>query len=256
MIVGLIALYIYLFGGGGVETLFDGLGKKDVEHAVESAETRSRILALSEQLGKDLAENRKEWDEQCDQLLKTQHDFESLPVDGVPGYWIGAPGKWKVREQDGNKVLAKIFRPKGLLRNATYIGPSSMSNFTIEADVQGGNTKRRFTDVGLIANGYTFDMMGNHQRLQIRTWPSENRIATNQDFPWEMGVWYRMKLRVDVTEEKAIVRGKAWPRGEEEPSDWSITVEDPYPIQSGSAGLVSYSPADAFFDNIKVTVND
>jgi hypothetical protein len=37
---------------------------------------------------------------------------------------------------------------------------------------------------------------------------------------------------------------------------WTITVEDPYPIQSGSPGIVGYSPADILYDNIKVTVND
>lgn len=183
-------------------------------------------------------------------------DFESIAVDGVPGHWIGAPGKWKVAEKDGSKVLVKTFRPTGLLRNETYFGPSSMSNFTIEADVQGGKTGRRLTDVGLIANGYTLDLRGNAQRLQIRDWESENRIKIEHDFPWEMGVWYHIKLRVDVTKTKALVRGKVWPRGEQEPAAWNISVEDPHPIESGSAGLVSYSPADAFFDNLKVTVND
>ena len=28
-------------------------------------------------------------------------------------------------------------------------------------------------DLGLINGGYTLDLMGNHQRLQLRTWASE-----------------------------------------------------------------------------------
>jgi hypothetical protein len=71
-----------------------------------------------------------------------------------------------------------------------------------------------------------------------------------------MGKWYHVKLRVDVDGERALVRGKVWPRGVKEPAAWTITVEDPYPIESGSPGLVAYSPADALFDNIKVTVNE
>ena len=81
-------------------------------------------------------------------------------------------------------------------------------------------------------------------------------MAQEVDYSWEMGKWYRMKLRVDVDEKRALVRGKVWPRGKEEPSAWTLTVEDPYPIRSGSPGLVGYSPADVLYDNIKVTVND
>jgi hypothetical protein len=161
-----------------------------------------------------------------------------------------------VQEHDGNKVLVKLFRPKGLLRNALYMGPSTMRNYTIEADVMGGKHGRRLTDSGLIANGYTFDLMGNHQKVQIRTWPSENRLATDAPYEWEVGKWYHLKLRVDVDDKQASVRGKVWPTGEKEPAAWTITVEDPYPIQSGSPGLVGYSPADVLYDNIKVTVND
>ena len=40
-----------------------------------------------------------------------------------------------------------------------------------------------------------------------------------------------------------------------EPSDWTITVEDPLPIAGGSPGLIGYSPADIYYDNVKVTVN-
>jgi hypothetical protein len=183
-------------------------------------------------------------------------DFESHEAGQVPAHWVGAVRKWAVREHEGGKVLVKLFRPKGLLRNALYMGPSTMSNYTIEADVLGARQGRRRTDMGLIASGYTLDLMGNHQRIQLRTWPSEERIATEVPFPWEMGRWYRMQLRVDVDAKQALVRGKVWPRGEQEPASWNITLQDPYPIRSGSPGLVGYSPADAFYDNIKVTVND
>ena len=65
-----------------------------------------------------------------------------------------------------------------------------------------------------------------------------------------------MKLRVDVHEDKAVVRGKVWPKDGKAPEDWTITVEDPLPIASGSPGLVSYSPAVAYFDNVRVTRNE
>ena len=64
-----------------------------------------------------------------------------------------------------------------------------------------------------------------------------------------------MKMKVEVNEEKAVILGKVWKRGESEPADWSIRVEDTMPIPAGSPGLVGYSPADVYYDNIKVTVD-
>jgi hypothetical protein len=64
-----------------------------------------------------------------------------------------------------------------------------------------------------------------------------------------------MKLRVENGADKAVIRGKVWPRSQPEPADWTIVVEDPLPIASGSPGLVAYTPVDVHFDNLKVTVN-
>ena len=69
-----------------------------------------------------------------------------------------------------------------------------------------------------------------------------------------------MKLRVDVEGEgddaKAVIRGKAWKKGEPEPADWSITVEDPLPVTQGSPGLYTFAPVESYFDNVKVMVNE
>jgi hypothetical protein len=62
-------------------------------------------------------------------------------------------------------------------------------------------------------------------------------------------------MRVDQEPDKAVIRGKVWKRGEPEPDAWTITVEDPYPIRQGSPGLIGYSPAPMYFDNLSVTAN-
>ncbi len=182
--------------------------------------------------------------------------FDDYAEGSVPPTWIGAGGKYKVEEKNGNMLLTKTFRPRGLLRNALYMGPSSMTNYTIQADLMGGQKKRRKADIGLINGGYTMDLQGNRQKLQVRTWPAEERIAQDVKFEWDPNTWYRMKLRVDVTEEKAVIRGKVWPSAEREPRDWTIVVEDQHPIQGGSPGLIGYSPVDIYYDNLRVTVND
>ena len=160
-----------------------------------------------------------------------------------------------VKDLDGNKVMSKIFRPRGLLRTWLHMGRSDLSNYTIEADLMGANQKRRKADIGLINSGYTMDLLGNLQRIQIRSWASEERMAKEVDFPWEMNVWYRARFRVDTDADKALVRAKVWKKGDPEPADWTLTVEDPHPIESGSPGLIGYSPADIYYDNLKVTEN-
>ncbi len=61
--------------------------------------------------------------------------------------------------------------------------------------------------------------MGNHQRLEIRSWASALRMAERVDFEWQPGVWYRMKLRVDADEDGALIRGKVWPKSQPEPEE-------------------------------------
>ena len=186
--------------------------------------------------------------------LPWSEDFESFSEGEIPATWIGAKVKYKVVEKDGGKVLAKLPRSRGLLRNPTFMG-GDFSGYTIEADVMGGQMKRRKTDVGLINSGYTLDLLGNHQRLEVRAWTAERRMAQAVDFPWEMGVWYRMKFEVRTERGQGVVRGKVWKRGENEPEAWTLSVQDPFPVESGSPGLTGYSPAEVYYDNIKVTVN-
>ncbi len=187
--------------------------------------------------------------------LPWSFDFSDIADGQVPPQWVGARGKYTVREVDGEKMLVKLKRDSGLLRNAFYLGHDDLSNYTIEADLKGALIKRRRADLGLINSGYTLDLLGNGQKLQVRSWPSENRMMQEIDFAWDPDVWYRMVFRVETTKDKATIKGKVWKKGEPEPADWTMVVEDPYPIMQGSPGVSGYSPVDIYYDNIKVTGN-
>ena len=184
--------------------------------------------------------------------LPWSEDFESIEVGKNPSHWIGATVKFVVQEIDGNKVLVKPPAARGLDRSNVYLGPPTLSNYTIQVDLLGTKNKRRRPDMGLIANRYTLDMMGNHQRLQIRSWASDLRMAKTIDFQWDADVWYTMKMKVDTVNDKAIIKGKVWRTGEDEPQAWTITAEDPLPNRIGSPGLYGYSPATIYYDNLKV----
>lgn len=184
--------------------------------------------------------------------LPWTEDFETIELEKIPTHWIGATGKFFVREKDGNKVLVKTPVQRGLNRSNVYLGPSTMKDYQIQVDLMGTKVKRRLPDMGLIANRYTLDMMGRHQRLQIRSWASDLRMAKTIDFPWETDVWYTMKMMVEVMDDKAVIRGKVWRTGEPEPAEWTITAEDPLPNREGSPGIYGYSATEIYYDNLKV----
>ncbi len=188
--------------------------------------------------------------------LPWEEDFEAIELEKIPSHWIGATGKFFVRESPtssaGNKVLVKTPVQRGLNRSNVYIGLPTMKAYTIQIELMGTKTKRRLPDMGLIANRYTLDMQGRHQRLQIRSWASDLRMAKTIDFPWETGVWYTMKMQVEVGDDTAIIRGKVWRTGEPEPEDWTLTAEDPRPNREGSPGIYGYSPTEIYYDNLKV----
>ena len=43
---------------------------------------------------------------------------------------------------------------------------------------------------------------------------------------------------------------------ENEPADWTLSVEDPHPIDSGCPGLLAFSPVPVYYDNVKIYENE
>ena len=184
--------------------------------------------------------------------LPWSENFES----GKPPFWIGGGPRLAAADVGGQQALQKSPSPSGLHRHAVYFGPANMSGYTVQADVMASAWRRRRPDLGIINSGYTLDLRGNAQRLQAQSWAAELRVDERVDFAWEPAVWYTLKLRVDIDDKRALVRGKAWPRTEAEPTDWTITMEDPYPVRMGAPGFVGYSPIDIYIDNVRVMENE
>lgn len=206
-------------------------------------------------------------------------DFEALPEGAVPGGWVNVTGKFLVASDPTNpqnKVLKKLANnPNPLLARAiAFITGPQVRDYTIEADLMATERRRNLPDMGVINSRYSLTLDGNKQRLLLRTWEARRpedappdaipgRINQKVDFVWKPNVWYRFKLRVEVVNGKGILRGKVWPRDESEPTEWTITAEDPIPNTEGAAGLYAYatgitasSPgAEAFFDNVRIYPN-
>ena len=188
--------------------------------------------------------------------------FDAIAAGQRPAYFLSGAVRFEVVETPEGKVLRKGPAPEGVHRHRTFLGLPDWSDYTIEADLMAEQVGRKLGDVGLIDSGYTVDLMGSHQQIQVRSWDSELRASKQVPFSWQPGTWYTMKVTVRGEGGKAhpgparaIVRAKVWPRGQPEPAEWTLVAEDPLPIAAGSPGLYGYSPAPVYYDNVAVTKN-
>jgi outer membrane protein assembly factor BamB len=196
--------------------------------------------------------------------LPYRQDFEKVPADRTPGGWVNTQGKFAVKEKDGSKVLAKLaVNPSPLVARANaFIGMPNLTDYTIQSDVMSTKKKDDMPDLGVVANRYTLMLAGNTQKLRLISWDALPRVDKTIVYPWKPDVWYTMKLTVEVQGEKAIARGKVWPRGQSEPVEWTLEVEDPAPNKEGSPALygnavgIDESPGtEIYYDNVSVTPN-
>jgi hypothetical protein len=186
--------------------------------------------------------------------LPWKFDFEDKKV---PATWIGASYRHQPKEFEGQNVLVKISTiPKGT-RSQAWMGWTSLSDYTIQADFYATEKNEKIPSMGLIAQRYTLDMT-NKKELQIRSWTSrvELRFAKTIPFEWSPNTWYTMKFRAANENGQAVLRGKVWKRGEAEPEAWTIEAADATPNTIGSPGLFgNASDAEFYIDNVEITPN-
>ncbi len=194
-------------------------------------------------------------------------NFDEMKLDDVPPGWVGVASKTKLVERDGSHVLQKLaVNPSApFMRMRSYMMPSIEGGYTVIADMLGTPKGTRFSpEMGVINTRYFLELLGGEQVLRVESWSPLPRFRQDFPFNWKTNVWYRMKCRVEVGDDKTRILGKVWPRDEKEPEGWTINVVDPYPNTEGSPGLYAYSPGttskskgpEVFFDNIQVMHND
>ena len=189
--------------------------------------------------------------------LPWSENFDAMAPNSAPANWVSMTMKFAVRDQNGNKVLAKLTEGSSLLsRSRAYMGPSDWSNYTIESDIMATQKRRQQGDAGVIAQRYVLTLYGNSQMLHIEPWQPEVKRTVSTPFAWKPDTWYRMKLEVqNLPDGKTRARGKVWPAGEAEPAAWTIERIDPIPNRQGAPGIFGNGLAELYFDNIKVYAN-
>jgi outer membrane protein assembly factor BamB len=188
--------------------------------------------------------------------IPISENFETTPLDGVPNYWISTGNKYAVRAIEGNKVLVKNPNPPAFKRTRSLFSPADWSNYTTQADVFATEKRRQMGDAGVVAQRYELVIMGNSQKIELRSWQVELERTAAKPFAWKADTWYRLKLQVqNLPDGKVRARGKAWPASDPEPADWTLEHVDALGNHQGSAGIFADAPSEIFIDNVKVTSN-
>jgi outer membrane protein assembly factor BamB len=189
--------------------------------------------------------------------LPWSENFDAMAVNSVPPTWVNTTLKFAVREVNGQKVLVKTTEGSSLLSRArAYMGPSNLSNYTVEADVNATQKRRQQGDAGVIAQRYALVLYGNSQMLHLEPWQPETRRTVTIPFAWQPGTWYRLKLQVEnLPDGKVRARGKVWLATETEPAAWMIERIDPIPNRQGAPGIFGNALAELYFDNLNVYPN-
>ncbi len=188
--------------------------------------------------------------------LPWTEDFETWEGDAPARHWINATGKYRVGDLGGNRVLVKLADNPFLRRARSFMGPIDPSDYTFEADVRSAEQRRQMGSIGVVVQRYVLVLMGNHQRLDLESWQPETTRTARVPFTWDPDTWYRIKLRVDTLSDGEVrARGKVWPVGNAEPSDWTIERADPRGNTQGSPAIYTDAVAEVYFDNLKVYPN-
>ena len=207
----------------------------------------------------------------------------------VPLTWVGGRIRYVTRGEEGKHYIAKPTelptRPgapttKLGTRSRMWMGPHTMSDYTVQADIQlqegvagessddapapefpaaSSATNIKLPTAGLINSRYTFALFGPSNEARLYSWCThDKRTQASTPIELEAGVWYRMKLTV-VPKPKdghAHMQAKVWRRGEPEPGEWTLEFQDDAPNLQGSPGLFGDAKeAEFYVDNLKVTPN-
>jgi outer membrane protein assembly factor BamB len=192
-----------------------------------------------------------------------EQDFSKVPDGAVPGGWVNTQGKFLVATVNGEKLLRKVNDKASPLiaKGNAYIGLPTDKDYVIEADVQGSKSGDDLPDMGVVNNRYTLLLWGNSGKLRLASWEALPRVDRTIPYKLEPGQWYRLKLAVESTGKTSTAKGKIWKRGEQEPSDWTISVDDPRPNNEGAPALYGYvtgipeggAGTEIYYDNVKIT---
>jgi outer membrane protein assembly factor BamB len=183
-------------------------------------------------------------------------DFEQWEGEAPPAHWINTQNKLFVREADGGRVLVRVPDNTPQRRTRVFMGPSTWSDYTVQADIRVTERRRQMSDAGVFAQRYGLVVFGNNQKIELQPWQAAPGRTVTIPFQWKPDTWYRVKLQVqNEADGVTVARGKVWPRDAEEPADWMVVKRDAIGHREGAPGLYADPANEIYFDNVKVEAN-
>jgi hypothetical protein len=194
-------------------------------------------------------------------------DFEKAPVDRPPLTWVGAGGKFAVRDLEGNKVLTKLTDIDLYARARTNFGTVDMAGNTLQADVRVGKTMSG-TQAAVAGRG------DHQQPLRPRAAgqppaAGDPRLAQRaarvvaQDDPVQVGAGQVVPAEAEgvARRRQGPGRGQGVAGGRGGAEQWNIRVEDTQANPSGAPGLYGNSlvtpiKSEVYYDNITLSPNE
>ena len=183
--------------------------------------------------------------------------FDGYADGAAPAGWANTTaGQLRVATLEGQKVLEKAPLETIFKRIRSFMGPTTLSNYTFEADVRAAERRRQMGDVGITAQRYSLILYGTTQRLKLESWEPETTRTVSVPFAWQANTWYRLKVSVQNEAGGNVrVRGKAWAVGQPEPAPWLIDKLDAGGHRQGAPGLFIDAQFGVHLDNFKLTAN-
>jgi len=184
-----------------------------------------------------------------------QQDFQKSPDDSMPEELLVINGTFAVKSEGNEKFLQLPGEPLDTF--GFMLGADETNSIT--ASIRATNTGKRFPEFGLGlcgAAGYRLWLQPSIGELQLLKGDNV-KIAKPHD--WKPAQWLTLRLQLTKQNNKTILQGKIWPRGTDEPKDWTITFEDTEtdkpPKGRPSVWGIPYSGTPIDFDDIAISKN-
>jgi hypothetical protein len=180
-------------------------------------------------------------------------DFSKSAPDSAPQGLMIMSGGFTVKEEGGNKFLELPGSPLDTF--GALFGPTLT---TVDANASarflGTKQGRKFPTFGISLHGvggYRLQVSPAKKALEIY---KGDQSLTTVPFEWQSGAWTHVRIQVRQKGEGAVVEGKAWADGSEEPEKWMITHEETTAPKPGRPGIWGspYSGTSIRFDDLKV----
>jgi hypothetical protein len=183
-----------------------------------------------------------------------ENNFEKAALDKAPDDFLVLDGDFAVKQDEGNKFLELPGAPLDTF--GVLFGPTTNAGVCINARIYGTGKGRRYPAFGVGLNGpsgYKLKVSPAKGALEIY---KGDESAASVPFTWKSGTWTMFKLRVRAAgSDLWKVEGKAWPQGEAEPSDWTVSLDEKTAPHPGRPSLwgAPYSGTPIRFDDLVLT---